>query len=260
MKDAHVNLWILPATLALLLLPGVVGAQMLGSPLISTSQGGIVSGTYVNARIVSATYLYGNGSNLTGVTGSGDNLGNHTATQALNLNSNNLTGSGNITFSGTNPSITSGGSYITIPYGAYFSGGTTYFQTNTNFRSGISNDTAANLVINGGTSSITNFTGNVGIGTATPNAKLDVSGAVSATQLLVPGTWCGVRKAIVNYQNGTVTYSSPQVSCNGSAITMTTVYDGVIESYVVSTVTCPSGYSSGWSTSTGGVILFCVKN
>lgn len=260
MKDAHVNFWKLPATLALALLPGVVGAQMLGAPLVSTSTGGIVSGTYVNARIVSATYLYGNGSNLTGVTGSGDNLGNHTATQALNLNSNNLTGSGNITFSGANPSITSGGSYITIPYGAYFSGGTTYFQTNTNFRSGISNDTAANLVINGGTSSITNFTGNVGIGNSAPNAKLDVSGAVSATQLLVPGAWCGVRKALINYQNGAVTYTSPQVSCNGSAITVTSTYDVNSEVYTAGTVTCPSGYSSGWSKASADYILFCVRN
>lgn len=57
MKDTHMNLWNLAATLALILLPGIAGAQILGSPLISTSVGGVVSGTYGNFRYVSATNL-----------------------------------------------------------------------------------------------------------------------------------------------------------------------------------------------------------
>ena len=44
---------------------------------------------------ITATAFVGDGSGLTGI--SGDNLGNHTATQALNLNSNNITNGGTVT-------------------------------------------------------------------------------------------------------------------------------------------------------------------
>lgn len=57
MKDVHLNLWKLAVTLAFVLQSGAVGAQMLGSPLISTSVGGVVSGTYGNFKYVSATQL-----------------------------------------------------------------------------------------------------------------------------------------------------------------------------------------------------------
>jgi hypothetical protein len=83
---------------------------------------------------------------------------------------------GNLAFSAANPTITSGGSYITIPNGLYVSGGTPYFQTQIQARGGIRNDNAGTLQIDGGTSNITHFPGSVGIGTAAPNAKLEVSG------------------------------------------------------------------------------------
>jgi hypothetical protein len=56
-------------SLALSLWTGSACAQMLGTPLVSTSAGGIVNGTNVYARTVSATVYYGDGSQLTGVTG-----------------------------------------------------------------------------------------------------------------------------------------------------------------------------------------------
>ncbi|MCP4090574.1 MAG: hypothetical protein GY746_12420, partial [Gammaproteobacteria bacterium] len=55
---------------------------------------------YINTALevnntVAATAFVGDGSGLTGITG--DNLGDHTATQALNLNTNNITNGGTVT-------------------------------------------------------------------------------------------------------------------------------------------------------------------
>lgn len=47
-----------------------------------------------------ANKYYGDGSALTGITNAGDNLGNHTATQALNLNGFGLTNASTSTFTG----------------------------------------------------------------------------------------------------------------------------------------------------------------
>ena len=89
--------------------------------------------------------------------------------------------SGNVTMSAVNPAITSGGSWIQFPYGIYASGGTSYFQTNTEFRGGISSDAAAYLTINGGTSGYTYFAGDVGIGTTVPFGVLHVAGGDDGT-------------------------------------------------------------------------------
>ena len=76
---------------------------------------------------------------------------------ALPISGGTLTG--NLSFSASNPSITSGGSYITIPNGAYFSGGTVYVSNQMQIRGGLANDVASELVFNGGTSGITRATG-----------------------------------------------------------------------------------------------------
>jgi hypothetical protein len=86
-----------------------------------------------------------------------------------------IANNGNMSFAASNPSITSGGSYITIPNGLYVSGGTPYFQTQAQFRGGIHNDSAAYLQVSGGTSGYTYFSGSVGIGTQTPAGSLHVS-------------------------------------------------------------------------------------
>lgn len=192
-----------------LMMAGAAQAQMVGMPLVSTSVGGVVSATNIYARTISASSFVGNGAGLTGVTASGDNLGNHTATTMLNLNGNAITGSGNFTFAGANPMLSSGGSYITVPYGAYFSGGTSYFQTNTNFRGGIGNDSDTKLTIGGGTSGITAFSGNIDIGWERVNA-LSAGGAASvavncSSGKKVMGGGCSANTTCV-YNSDTPTY------------------------------------------------------
>ena len=95
-----------------------------------------------------------------------------------NTGGGNYTFPGNLSFSGANPSITSGGSYITIPNGLYVSGGTPYFQTQVQARAGIHNDSAAYLELDGGTSGYTYVNGSLGIGTATPGYTLEVDGTL----------------------------------------------------------------------------------
>jgi hypothetical protein len=73
---------------------------------------------------------------------------------------------GNIFFSAANPFIKAS-SYITIPGGAFFSSGTTYFANSLKARGGIANDTGQVLSITGGLGGFTAFTGNTGVGTST---------------------------------------------------------------------------------------------
>lgn len=89
-------------------------------------------------------------------------------------------GSGNLRFDAANPYI-SASSYIVMPGGLYISGGTHYDQNQYECRGGIHNDNAAYLTIAGGTSSISYFTGNVGIKTTTPARSLEVNNALKFT-------------------------------------------------------------------------------
>lgn len=58
----------------------------------------------------------------------------------------NITGT-NITLTPSNPNITSGGSYVTIPNGLYISGGTFYAQNQLQARGGVNNDSGTPLVL-----------------------------------------------------------------------------------------------------------------
>ncbi|MCP4144663.1 MAG: hypothetical protein GY752_05195, partial [bacterium] len=104
----------------------------------------------------------GDGSGLTGI--SGDNLGNHTATQAFNLNGNNVTNGGTVTAS----AFAGDGSGLTGISGDNLGDhtATQAFNLNGNWLSG-----------DGGNEGVfVDSDGNVGIGTATPTSTFDVGG------------------------------------------------------------------------------------
>jgi len=132
--------------------------------------------------------LYADSTNLVLKTGSGNGsllIQNYAGTNDIVLSTSGtstfgaggLSVAGNLTLTPANPSITSGGSYTTIPYGLYVSGGPAlYSQVVINARAGINNDTAGYLTIGGGTSGYTYFSGNVGIGNTSPNSRLTLTG------------------------------------------------------------------------------------
>jgi hypothetical protein len=101
-----------------------------------------------------------------------------------------ITASGNLNFGAANPTI-SASSYFVAPGGAYFNGGTVYTEAAIQARGGIHNDTAAYLTLSGGTSGNTYFSGNVGIGTSAPTAKLDLGTSGFAQAYSSGGTGWG---------------------------------------------------------------------
>ena len=120
-----------------------------------------VSGT------VTATAFVGDGSGLTGITASGDDLGNHTATQALNLNGNNLTNGGTVTAT----AFVGDGSGLTGISGDNLGNHTATQAFNLN----------SNNVTNGGTVTATAF---VGDGSGLTGISGDNLGNHTATQVL----------------------------------------------------------------------------
>jgi hypothetical protein len=131
---------------------------------------------------------------------------------------------GDIRMTPANPNFISGGSYITVPNGMYFSGGTTYFQTQAQFRAGIHDDTNANLTIYGGTS-----------GGTTVSGSLTVTGSVAAGGWVPPYTgWAsyGTGAGGAAIYNEGATYHTLMIvgnnSANGGAERRVSVWDSLI--------------------------------
>jgi hypothetical protein len=78
-------------------------------------------------------------------------------------------------------------SYIVVPGGAYFNGGTVYFEAQAQFRGGIHNDSNSYLTIAGGTSGVSYFSGSVGVGTAGPAEQIHATGNIRADGIVYWG-------------------------------------------------------------------------
>lgn len=115
----------------------------------------------VNGTVTATTFI-GDGSGLTGITASGDDLGNHTATQTLDLASNNITNGGTVTataFVGDGSGLTG----IAAPgddLGSHTA--TQTLNLNGNYLSGDGDSEGIFVDVDG----------KVGIGTATPTNEL----------------------------------------------------------------------------------------
>lgn len=181
------------------------GAITNSNSITSTGTNG---GVFVNDRSTSGTGgLYRTG----GVTNLWDSTAGNVLSYTSSTGSVNLVN--NLTFTLVNPSITTGGSYITIPNGLYVSGGTPYFQTQAQFRAGIHNDTAAYLQVDGGTSGYTYFTGNVGVGTTSPYGYLSVNpNGIGTSPAFVIGSSTRTLFAISNA--GAMTYGGVTLSAS----------------------------------------------
>ncbi len=136
-------------------------AQFNQVPVISTSLGGVVSGTYgyftyISGTTINGTFL-GDGSGLTGISGSGGN-GDRITSGTTSMVANSATSIISITNAGVTGGYFNANGVLTVP--------------------GIS--ATANLT------SVTTLyaSGKVGIGTSTPGAALDVSGSIKTNGVL----------------------------------------------------------------------------
>ncbi|TSD04844.1 MAG: Uncharacterized protein Greene07147_898 [Parcubacteria group bacterium Greene0714_7] len=155
------------------------GNDVYANVRVIRSQSTVSDGMYINyGGTGGSAKIYDGGTSYAAVVGSGGTFtipGYMSITEASNS-------SGNLRFSAANPYIYAS-SYFVAPGGAYFNSGTVYMEAQLRARGGIANDTGATLTIGGGTSGYTNFTGNVGIGVASPTDALNVGTvlAVSTT-------------------------------------------------------------------------------
>jgi hypothetical protein len=151
-----------------------------GTGVDTTNWGYLGYGQDANMRVV-----YSNTSQNHSLIFGTSSASNNTGTFTPELTIDHL---GDLTFANANPVFTSGGSWIQFPYGAYFSGGTSYFQTQAQFRAGVHNDNAAYMEFDGGTSGYSYFSGNVGIGTASPGSTLEVNGHIKSLKTYQTGS------------------------------------------------------------------------
>jgi hypothetical protein len=147
--------------------PGVSAArvELAGNVFISSeSAGGLGGGVRVSSNVyivgfASATKFYGDGSGLTGITATalGDNLGNHIATATLNVNGNSIVNVASATF---NKNVTV---YSTVTVLAPDTAASSLWISTSNV--------TPHLYISTG--------GSVGLGTASPNANIEVAGTAN---------------------------------------------------------------------------------
>ncbi|NBX85642.1 MAG: hypothetical protein EBQ80_00115, partial [Proteobacteria bacterium] len=177
--------------------------NLTGSPLISTSMGGVVSATNVYAGTVSATNFVGNGSGLTGISVAAqpsDRISTTGVASGANL--------GMVAASIGTVSFTTGGT-----------AGTAYLDTVGRYIGpGIS------LTAGHGISSTNGyFAGRVGIGTNSPTAVLQVSGDIVTT---VNNAGSGTS---IDWSTSNVAYTS----ANCGSFTFTNMRDGGAYTLVV---------------------------
>jgi hypothetical protein len=159
-----------------------------------------------------------------------DMSGNETIAGSLNLN-------GNINFANANPTI-SASSYFIAPGGAYFNSGTVYTEAPIQARGGIHNDAASYLTLSGGTSAHTYVDGSLGVGTASPHAKFEVTGGAWTASALSDSSMAADNKT----WDWTTAGGTLYMRAVNDAYSAATTYMQVVRSgYGITSVSFPAG-------------------